>query len=213
MSDLEHALADISAIRGQVARATEFRGYGPATLSATAALAFAAALLQIYWFKIPAGSPSLFIKLWIITAGVSVVLIGSETVYRSLRLHSGLADDMLQAAVEQFLPSLAAGAILTFVLFRFVPAALWMLPGLWQILFSLGAFSSCRFLPRATYCVGLWYLATGFACLIYGQGPHQLSPWLMAIPFGVGQFLVAVILLLCYRRDGTAMPVVVGDDD
>ena len=35
-----------------------------------------------------------------------------------------------------------AGALITFVLVRSVPSATWMLPGLWQIIFSLGVFSS-----------------------------------------------------------------------
>ena len=67
---------------------------------------------------------------------------------RTRRMHSGMADEMIRMAVEQFLPSAGAGALMTLVLVRFVPAAVWMLPGLWQVIFSLGVFSSCRFLPR-----------------------------------------------------------------
>ena len=67
---------------------------------------------------------------------------------RTRRIHSGLADEMIHMAVEQFQPSVGAGALLTLVLVRFVPSALWMLPGIWQIIFILGVFSSCRFLPR-----------------------------------------------------------------
>jgi hypothetical protein len=39
MSDLNQALVDIRSIRRQVAITTEFRGYGPLTLSTTAVLA------------------------------------------------------------------------------------------------------------------------------------------------------------------------------
>ena len=39
MNDLNKALGDISSIRRQVARSTEFRGYGPATLAATGVFA------------------------------------------------------------------------------------------------------------------------------------------------------------------------------
>ena len=46
MDDLKKALGDISSIRRQVARATEFRGYGPATLAATGVLAILAAFLR-----------------------------------------------------------------------------------------------------------------------------------------------------------------------
>ena len=55
---------------------------------------------------------------------------------------------MIRIAVEQFLPALGAGLLLTFTLQRVAPAQLWMLPGLWQVIFSLGIFASCRFLPE-----------------------------------------------------------------
>ena len=46
MDDLNKALGDISSIRRQVARSTEFRGYGPATLAATGGIAVLAAASQ-----------------------------------------------------------------------------------------------------------------------------------------------------------------------
>ena len=97
---------------------------------------------------------------------------------------------MILMAVEQFLPSVAAGALLTFVLARYVPASVWILPGLWQIIYSLGVFSSVRFLPRPMLAAGAWYLLTGLACIALA-GNRALSPWAMAVPYGAGQFLVA----------------------
>jgi hypothetical protein len=106
---------------------------------------------------------------------------------------------MLHAALEQFLPAIVAGILLTAVVARAAPQSLWMLPGLWQMLFSLGVFASCRFLPRATFSVGVWYLATGMACLAIG--PDALaSPWEMGIPFGIGHLMVAGVLQFGYRR-------------
>jgi hypothetical protein len=119
---------------------------------------------------------------------------------RSRRIHSGLADEMIRTAVEQFLPSAIAGALLTIVLVRWVPHALWMVPGMWQIIFSLGVFSSCRFLPRPMIAAGAWYLLTGLARIALGD-TRALSPWAMGIPYGVGQLLVATILLL-NSKDG-----------
>src|SRR6266496_3456411 len=109
---------------------------------------------------------------------------------RSRRMHSGLADEMIRMAVEQFLPSALAGALITVVLVRYVPQAFWMLPGLWQVIFSLGVFSSCRFLPRPMGMAGAWYLVTGLACISVG-GNRALSPWAMGVPYGLGQLLVA----------------------
>jgi hypothetical protein len=107
---------------------------------------------------------------------------------------------MIHSALEHFLPAILAGLMLTVVLVRSAPQTMWMLPGLWQILFSLGVFASCRFLPRPMFGVGVWYLSAGLACLAIGAGEWALSPWLMGVPFGVGQLLVATVLQFGYRE-------------
>jgi hypothetical protein len=107
---------------------------------------------------------------------------------------------MMRAALEQFLPALCAGLLLTVVIVDAAREVAWMLPGLWQIIFSLGVFASCRFLPPAMFAVGVWYLAAGLGCLALGGAGLSLSPWAMGIPFGVGQLLVAVVLRFGYRR-------------
>ena len=56
-------------------------------------------------------------------------------------------------AVEQFLPSLIAGLLITVVMVRQAPGQVALLPGLWQILFSLGLFASARLLPKAVFAV------------------------------------------------------------
>ena len=194
MTNLDKALAEISAIRGQMARATEFRGYGPRTFAVTSLLAVMASLAQSLWLRRPATHLPLWLALWVGTAAVSAALIGFEMVTRSRRIHSDLADDMIRAAVEQFLPASAAGALITAVLYLFEPQTASLLPGLWQITFGLGVFASCRFLPRVLALVGVWYLASGLVALALSAGPHAFSPWLMGVPFGVGQALVAVLL-------------------
>ena len=195
MDDLHKALGDISSIRRQMARSTEFRGYGPATLALTGFLAISAAGAQAIWLPDPANHIPTYLGIWISTAIVSAALIGVQMVTRTHRMHSGMADAMIRMAVEQFLPSAAAGALLTLVLLRSASSALWMLPGLWQIIFSLGIFSSCRFLPRPMMLAGAWYLLTGLTCLMLA-GNRALSPLSMGVSFGVGQLIVAGILLL-----------------
>ncbi len=196
MTNLDKALADISAIRTQMARGAEFRGYGPATVAATGLLALLAAGAQALCLPDPAADVFFYLALWVATAAVSVVLIGVEMVGRSRRIHSGLADEMIWAATEQFIPAGIAGALLTVVLFRFAPQSLWMAPGLWQIVFSLGFFASCRCLPRPMYAVGVWYLGAGLASLAIGSEMSAFSPWVMGIPFGIGQLFMAALLYL-----------------
>ncbi len=194
MQDFRKALADIDAIKGQVARATQFRGYGPATVALTGVVALLAAGIQAIWLDNPAEQVSAYLAIWVSAAVISALLIGTEAITRSRRLHSSLADEMIYAAIEQLIPPAVAGTLLTFVLVRFAPGSAWMLPGLWQILFSLGVFASCRLLPKPLFVAGAWYLASGLICLVISAGGAILSPWAMAIPFGVGQLLAAGIL-------------------
>jgi hypothetical protein len=125
MNDLNKALGDIGSIRRQVAQSTEFRGYGPATLAGTGALAIAAAGAQALWLPDQVNHMPAYLSIWIWTAVFSAALIGTEMHARTRRVHSGMADAMIRMAVEQFLPSAGAGALVTVVLVRCVPAAVW----------------------------------------------------------------------------------------
>jgi hypothetical protein len=194
MRDLDKALADIFAIRSQIAAGTAFRGYGPAAIAATGGLALMTAVAQLLWLDDPTGQPVMFFAGWAATALVSAGLIGVEMRARSRRHHSGLADAMIHQAVEQFLPAGAAGALLAVTLWRFAPEALWMLPGLWQLLVSLGICASARSLPRTVMLGAAWYFVAGFATLMLASENHALSPWAMGLPFVIGQLLMAAIL-------------------
>jgi hypothetical protein len=195
MSDLHKALGDISSIRRQMAHSTQFRGYGPATLAATGVFAFLAASSQSMWLPDPANHIPAYLSIWISTAVLSAALTGVQMYTRTRRMHSGLSDEMIRMAVEQFLPAVGAGVLVTIALVRFVPAVVWMLPGLWQVIFSLGIFSSCRFLPRAMSAAGAWYLLTGLVCISFGDS-RALAPWTMGLAYGAGQLLVAGILFV-----------------
>src|SRR5688572_16717209 len=97
-------------------------------------------------------------------------------------------------AVERFIPSLAAGAVLTFVFYQSLKIHLWMMPGLWAVCFSLGVFASRTLLPRGIALVGGYYLLAGCMCLTLARGPAAFSPWAMGLTFGVGQLLAAAVL-------------------
>jgi hypothetical protein len=196
MRDLDKALADILAIRSQIAAGTAFRGYGPATVAATSGIALLTAILQFLWLKDPTGQPITFFAGWAAAALLSAALIWIEMLARSRRHHSGLADAMIQQAVEQFLPAGVAGLLLAIMLWKFAPETLWMLPGLWQLLVSLGVFASVRSLPRSIAFGGAWYFLSGFTVLLLASQSHALSPWTMGLPFVAGQLLMAALLYL-----------------
>ena len=201
MRDLHQALTEISAIRGQLARGAVFRGYGPTTLAATGGLAVLAGLAQAMLLPDPAGAPREWLSLWSVTAIFAMAIIAWETVTRARRAHSDLADAMIREAALRFAPAAVAGAALPFVLLHAAPEVLWMLPGLWQILYALGAFAGAAALPRPMLAVGAWYLGCGLFVLVAAPGAAGFSPWVMALPFALGQVLAAILLLHTTRRD------------
>jgi len=194
MSDLDKALADIITIRSQIAAGTAFRGYGPAAVAATGGVALLTAVLQYFLLADPTGHPLSFLFGWALAAAVSALMIWIEMQARSRRHHSGLADAMIHQAIEQFLPAGIAGVLLAVVLWKFAPEALWLLPGLWQLLVSLGVFASVRSLPRSVALAGAWYFVSGFIVVLIASQSHTLSPWTMGLPFVIGQWLMAAIL-------------------
>ncbi len=199
MSELHRALAEIRHIRCQVARDTQFRGYGPASVAASGVLALLVAVAQSHWLRNETDFHA-FAAVWIATAFLSLTMVAIQTMFRAPRVHARLASEMVLAAAEQFLPALVIGTLLTAVVLGAAPKEAWMLPGLWQLLFSLGVFASCRFLPRLTFAVGIWYLITGLATLILQSESQTFLPWTMGIPFGIGQLLVAAVLQYGYEQ-------------
>jgi hypothetical protein len=199
MKELQEALSEIHSIRNQVARGTEFRGYGPASIAVSGLLALAVAAAQAEWTAKHANTDlMLWLMVWTGTAAVALLLTAVETFARARRVHVGFAREMVQSAAEQFLPAVMVGFLLTVVLTQVARQECWMLPGLWELIFSLGIFASCKFLPRQMFAVGVWYLAAGLFCLAALSSARTLSPWAMGIPFGVGQLLVAAVLQFGY---------------
>jgi len=192
MTDLNRALVEIRSIRRQVAQTTEFRGYGPATLFATAVVAVIAGIVQAHWLPEPAAHPAQYVALWLSTAVFCAALIASQMLARASRIHSSMAPEMVRIAVTQFLPTAIAGAILPFVLLHVAENIFWILPGLWQILFSLGVFACCRSMPRAMLLVGAWFLLTGLSCIALGD-QRALAPMTMSGVYSIGMMLVAAI--------------------
>lgn len=194
MPDLRGAINDLALIREQVAKSSQFEGLGPITLSVTGILALVVAATQASWLKNPSAHTGEFITEWYATAALSVIVIGIEVLLRSRRVHGSLAVPLMQQAAKHFCPALVAGALLTVALIRAEPAGAWMLPGLWEIVFSFGAFAMAPMLPKPMFAVGVWYLLCGLVCIQRGH-VDALSGWSMGIPFGIGQLMVATILV------------------
>lgn len=204
--DLRDALTQIAEIRRQAAQGETFRGYRALPVAVSGALALVAGGLQAWLLPEPAADVNGYLGLWLGAAAASLLVTLGVMVWHAWHAASPLARSLTSLAISQFLPCVVAGGLLTFVLVRFAPDGLWMLPGLWAILFSLGIFASHRLLPAAVFWVGAWYLLAGLLVLAWAQGEQAFSPWAMALPFGVGQFLAAALLYWNLERDHDETP-------
>jgi hypothetical protein len=199
--ELRDALTQITEIRLQLARTEVFRGYRAMPVAFSGGVALLAALIQTATIADPVAGIGAYLGLWIGAAVVSALAAGLEMMIRARNAASTMTRELTWLALEQFCPCLIGGALVTVVLLRAAPESLWMLPGLWQIFYSLGIFASCRLLPRPTFWVAVFYLGTGLAVLALPHGDHSLSPWAMGVPFGVGQWLAAAVLYCTLERD------------
>ena len=199
--ELDDALRQISDIRHQMPRSEVFRGYRSATVGFSGVLALLAAAFQSQWVASPESELGRYLGLWLGVAAVSLIVAGAEIAWRARNAGPGLARDRTLLAVEQFLPSLIVGALLTLSIYRGAPPVAWMLPGLWSLVFGLGVFASYRLLPRQVFSVGCYYVLCGCGSLLWGHGDSAFSPWLMGVSFGGGQLLGAAILYWTLERN------------
>lgn len=192
--ELHEALSHIAEIRAKVAATQQFRGYRAVPIAASGALALLAATVQQALVPNPSADLNSYLALWLTAAVLGAAAAGVRIACRDWFDGHTLTRDLTRLAVGQFAPCLVAGALVTLAVARHAPEAGWMLPGLWQILFALGVFASCRLLPRATAWVGVFYLVTGTLNLAVFQGERAFAAWAMGLPFGVGQLATAGIL-------------------
>lgn len=194
------AVEQILEIRRQLAASGRFRGFRSTAVGVTGALALAGAAVQSAVLTDATNQLQQFLLLWTSVAGLSVLVVGAAMVMRIRRLSSRLERDMALHAVETVAPSMVVGAWFSVVLLYVAPDQAWLLPGLWSILFSLSVFATRRFLSPQVGLVGAHYAIAGLACVLWGR-EGALAPWTMAITFGLGQLLAAVILFLTVEHD------------
>jgi hypothetical protein len=203
--ELRQALAEVAEIREHLARTEQFRGYRSLTVGFTGFVAITAATIQATYLAPPTEHLAAYLALWIGAAALNLAVVSVEIGSRIRRAETAMARRTTILAVEQFLPPLVVGGLLTVVIVQRASESAWILPGLWSLLFSLAIFASCRLLPRAVNIAGVWYLVGGVLALMWGQGAAALSPWSMGVLFGGGQLLTALIFHLTLER-GLASP-------
>jgi hypothetical protein len=198
--ELRDALESIATIRQQMAATEIFRGYRALPVAGSGVLALVAGFLQPLFIPHPQQSPGDYLFFWSVVAVLSIAFAGLAMILRDRLRGTSATRAVTWLAIGQFIPCLIAAAASTAVLFRVAPEVVWILPGLWQIFFSQGIFASSRLLPKPLIVAGIFYLLSGIAVLSLTHGEAAFAPWAMAVPFGLGQMLVAVLLYWTLER-------------
>ncbi len=200
--ELRDALVQIAEIRQQMAEGDVSRSYRSAPVAFSGAVALVAALVQPLVVADPAQHVELYLVLWISAAGLSMSAVAIEMTWRLNLVRDRTHFVVARLAVEQFLPPIMAGALVTTVIARYLPEHSSLLPGLWLLFFGLGIFASARLLPKPIFLIGAFYFVCGVVVLLLSGGSFSLSPWCMGLPFGVGQLMAAGILYWTVERRG-----------
>ena len=187
------AFDQIALIRQQVARAEMFRGYRAGTTALSGVVAIAASHLTSRLQAERGCTDEQYLMIWCSAAVLCLAVLAVDIAWRQRREPSALQRDLTVSAIEHFMPSLAAGLLLTLVLFQFAFEVVWMLPGLWMILFGLGIHASRRLLPRFSGLIAGYYIASGLFVLSLREWA-AFNPWTMGAVFGLGQFMAAGLL-------------------
>ena len=196
--ELRDAIDQITTIRSQLAATEHLKSLRAVPVAVSGLLAIAAALAQVAWLEQPLEYPRRYLLIWCGAAVVSALLAGFVVARRTLRCPGELSAANAWLAVRQFCPSLVVGAIVTWFVVAEQPQLLWILPGMWQLLFGLGNLAAHRLLPAPAVFIGIAYVATGTCCLWFGE--RALEPWAMGLPFAAGQLALAGILWWHHER-------------
>lgn len=204
--EVNEALLQIAAIRQQMARTEQFRGYRAGSITFTGFFALIGGGVQAILYSRPSDDLAGYLALWGTIAIVSC-LICMLDVWLRYRMSKGLLQrETTHLALEQLCPSLVAGGLLTIVIARFTPSSAWLLPGLWSILFGLGMFASHRMLPRPIFAIATYFVVGGLFAIVIESESHSFSAWTMPALFGVGQFMSAGVLAVSNRREFKVIP-------
>jgi hypothetical protein len=190
--DATRALDQIAEIHRQIAKGEVYRGYRSVPMALSGAIGLCASWLQPHGL---AGSdPGGFVVYWTSIAVAAAFVGSSEIIYNYAVKEDASARRATRQVVGQFLPNLAAGALITVAFVQSSATLVPLLPGIWAICFALGTFACRPYLPRATGWIGVFYLAAGTALLSNARGAAPVTGWWVGGTFGAGQLLAAIVL-------------------
>jgi hypothetical protein len=202
MRDVSDALEQIEAIHGHLAKSEVYRGWRPLPVAASGAIG---ALAAVYQSTLPRPLDAVsFATFWLVVALAGLLVGCAEIVWHYARYASASDRRRSRLVVGQLLPALGAGACIAVAIVRFAPAMAMVLPGTWALLFGVGIFAARPYLPAAAGWVAAFYWLAGLTLLWMCRDVNALSPWMVGVPFSVGQLLAAGVLYWTVDRQTTS---------
>jgi len=184
----DHARNNLRFIRETMERAGSFTavpGWGGISIGITALGAAVIASRQ--------SSPRAWLAAWLVEAAVAV-LIGVWTMYTKARATGvSLATGPARRFAYSFAPPVFVAAALTTILFR--AGELWLLPGIWLLLYGTAVVTGGAFSIRVVRLMGLCFMVLGAVAL---SCPASWGQELLAIGFGGFHILFGAVIARSY---------------
>ncbi len=189
--EAEQTLSLIRTLMERSACYTNLSGHaGIAASTAT----FVGCALRV-WYHTP------FLSTWI---GVLLAAAGASVYFTGMMARANgepVWSRQARTVVIAFTPALVAGLVLTAVLARVGQEAL--LPGVWMLLWGVGALAMSLFTPRTFSLLGVSFLASGTGVLVFQPVNDVLS---MGLTFGAIHLAYGTLLFIVRQPARGAEP-------
>ncbi len=190
--EAEETLGLIRALMERSTRYTNLSGHAGIAAGVSTLVGCALRL----WFNTP------FLSTWI---GVLIAAAGASLYFTAALARANGEPPwsrQAQTVALAFSPALAAGLVLTAVLAQIGQAQL--LPGVWMLLWGVGALAMSLFTPRAFSLLGVAFMAAGTFTLFIRPGNDVLS---MGLSFGGIHLAYGTILFVVRHPARAAEPL------
>jgi hypothetical protein len=181
------AMDNLSFIRSTMERATAFTavpGWGGVAMGITALGATIVANRR---------PPNEWLAVWLSASGLALAIGGWAMALKARRGGTSVFSYSGRRFVLSYVPPLAVGGLLTYVLVR---AGLYSaLPGTWLLLYGTGVVTGGAFSVRVVPLMGLCFMALGAIALI---APPSTLNWFLAGGFGGLHILFGLIIARRY---------------
>jgi hypothetical protein len=184
----EHAMDNLRYIRRTLERAGEFTavpGIGGMLMGSTALVAA--------WIAGPPTAANRWLEVWLAEAVIALLIGIAAAAHKARQVRLPLLNGPGQKFVAGFAPAMAAGAILTLVLFR--QGTPQVIPGVWLLLYGTGVVSGGANSVRVVPAMGALFMLAGAAAFFL---PASSGNLLLAAAFGGLHIVFGTIIAVKY---------------